>query len=81
MKLNTKLLLTLIRIQSRMRGLIMRKKVKSVFIDPNNKNFNFKGKFTFTNNNKIVYLYFSIFLLFLNSIILFVKKNFSLKQI
>lgn len=60
MKLNTKLLFTLIRIQSRMRGLIMRKKVKGAFIDPsiNNNNFSVKGKFTFTNNNKIVYFYF-----------------------
>ncbi len=54
LKSNTKLLFTLIRVQARFRGLIIRKKVKNIKINSYKFNNDPNAKFARTSNDKIV---------------------------
>jgi len=56
--MNSKLLLTLIRVQARFRGLILRKKVKSMIIQSSDLKNTSNNRFTKTTEEKIVILFF-----------------------
>lgn len=58
LKMNSKLLLTLIRVQARFRGLILRKKVKSMIIQSSDLKNTSNNRFTKTTEEKIVILFF-----------------------
>jgi hypothetical protein len=74
LKTNSKLLFTLIRIQARFKGLLIRKKVKSIKINNYNINNDPNSKFAKTSNEKIVKIFkFMCLFKFLN------KINFDLK--